>query len=427
MRHPYAPFWEAARRHGPVFTIRLAGQPTWVSVGDPVLVERVFRAAPDELEGATDVMRMLLPEGALVLLQGDAHRRMRRTLAPFFQPEPMARHAEVMRRAIDAAIDGLVPGQRVRLLDLYAGVTLRTIVECVFGVTREALRRELEQTMTLELRRLARPDLVLATLLFSGERVGRFLAWIEERARSRAERSVMPLGNLKAKLRRLVRDELTKGRARPSARRDLLGRLLDAKDEAGAPLADDVLYAQLRSILLGAHDTSAITLSWATHFVLRDPEASELIGAGRAGQPEAAHVDAVLKETLRIRPVAHHTARVATRAFALGPYEVPKGAYVLPSQAVTHFREALWDAPHEFRPGRFLEATPSPYQYFPFGGGSRACLGRAFALAQMRILLTRMLERVTLRPAPGADPRPAMCGLLVGPSDGVPVVIEGVR
>jgi cytochrome P450 len=238
---------------------------------------------------------------------------------------------------------------------------------------------------------------------------------------------MLPLGNRKAKLRRLVGEELERGRAHASTRRDLLARLIGAKDEAGEPLADDVLYAQLRSILLGAHDTSAITLSWATHFVLRDRVASELVSVGQKAEPEAAHVDAILKETLRIRPVAHHTARVAKRAFTLGSYTVPRGVYVLPSQAVTHFRDALWDAPREFRAERFLGAAPSPYQYFPFGGGSRACLGRAFALLQMRILLTRMLERVTLRLAPGADSRPAMCGLLVGPSDGVPVVVDRVR
>lgn len=144
--------------------------------------------------------------------------------------------------------------------------------------------------------------------------------------------------------------------------------------------------------------------------------------------------EAVIDETMRLRPIAHHTARRLARPLQLGDWLLPAGTATLPSQVVAHFRADLWDSPHEFRPERFSVAgdrligpsasEPSPFVYFPFGA-SQATTRRA--RQRMRVILQRLLQRVDLRVAVDADPRPAMCGALIGPSDGVPIIIETIR
>jgi hypothetical protein len=147
-------------------------------------------------------------------------------------------------------------------------------------------------------------------------------------------------------------------------------------------------------------------------------EARDPVGVSRM-------IPAVIDEAMRLRPIAHHTARRLARPLDVGEWTLPAGTLAMPSQAVAHFRADLWDSPYEFRPERFSSASsPSPFVYFPLGGSPAATTR---ARRRMQVILRRLLQRVDLRVAVAANPRPAACGSLLGPSDGVPIIIETIR
>src|SRR5262249_6874003 len=134
-------------------------------------------------------------------------------------------------------------------------------------------------------------------------------------------------------------------------------------------------------------------------------ELAEVLEGGplsHASSQRLTYLRAAIDETLRFRPIAQNTPRKTLEPIRLGDYDIPAGVYTFPSQMVIHFREDLWDRPREFRPERFLDGRPSSFQYFPFGGGSRVCLGKSFALAQMALVVARLLERVRFALHPSA-------------------------
>ncbi len=424
-RDPYGVFWDAAAEFGPVFSFQVAGQPPWVSVGEPALIEQIFRGGEGDFSMATDIMKSLLPPGALVLLEGDEHGRARKLMRPAFRGDRMAGYTRSIEASVDAVVERLRTGQRIRASELFASITARTMVDCIFGIREPGRRDRLLALLEAEAQHLRAPIWPLSTMLAGGQRVQEF--------RRAAERlgPLSPFGFARTQraLRTMLHAEIETCRRDPSGRDDVLALLVLARDEQGHALDDDQLHAQAMSILVGGHDTSALTLAW-TLWLLSGHRAHREQVLAEAREPGLAPrmTEAVIDETLRLRPIAHHTARRLARPLTLGEWSLPAGTYTLPSQAIAHFRADLWESPHEFRPDRFVSATrPSPFAYFPFGGGARLCIGRAFALLQMRVILHRLMQRVDLRVAVDADPRPALCGLLIGPSDGVPIVIEAIR
>ncbi|MFV8749243.1 cytochrome P450 [Nannocystaceae bacterium ST9] len=403
-RDPYGVFWDAAAEFGPVFGVQIAGQPAWVSVGEPASIEQIFRGGSDEFLAATDVT---LP-GALALLDDER--------SPTFRGERIAGHARSIAACVDAVVERLRPGQRVRASALMASITARATVECVIGIHDPTRRDRLLALLEAEAEHLRAPAWPLATLLAGGaERLGP----LSHFAFTRTRRA----------LRALIAAEIQQRHRDPSGRDDLLALLIEHRDERGLGSSDAELLDRAMAILIDAHDGSALSLAWALwllsgHRAHRERVLDEAREPGQGSRM----IEAVIDETLRMRPVAHHTARRLARPLELGEWSLPAGTYTLASQAVTHFRADLWDSPFEFRPERFSSATrPSPFVYFPFAGGARIGLGRSFALLQMRVILQRLLQRLELRVAVDADPRPAPCGLLIGPSDGVPIVIETIH
>jgi cytochrome P450 family 135 len=194
--------------------------------------------------------------------------------------------------------------------------------------------------------------------------------------------------------------------------------LLLARDEEGVPLTDREVRDELLTLLLAGHETTATGLAWTFDLVLHDARVS-----ARAREGEDGYLDAVVKESLRLRPVIPGVGRVVReRPFAIGGYEVPVGVELNPSIRSIHRRAALYPHPLAFSPERFLDdAAPDTYTWVPFGGGTRRCLGASFALTEMRVVLARVLERAALSPV---DPEPAkgqFRAITIAPKGGVRV------
>jgi cytochrome P450 len=136
------------------------------------------------------------------------------------------------------------------------------------------------------------------------------------------------------------------------------------------------------------------------------------------------YLDALIKEVMRLNPVVPEIGRLLTRPTRIGGWDLPAGAMAAPSIYLTQRRPDVWTDPERFSPERFLGARPTPYEFFPFGGGVRRCIGMAFAIYEMKIVLAEVLQRVSLRAAPGYRVQPVRRSITLAPSQGVPVVVE---
>jgi cytochrome P450 len=200
---------------------------------------------------------------------------------------------------------------------------------------------------------------------------------------------------------------------------DVFSALLLARDDEGEQLSDREVRDELMTLLLAGHETTATGLAWCFDLLLHAPAVH-----AQARAREERYLDAVVKESLRIRPVIPGVGRVVRgEPFRLGEYEVPPGVEINPSIRVIHRREDLYPDAGAFRPERFLaDDPPDTYTWIPFGGGTRRCLGASFALMEMRIVLARVLERAALRPADRDLAKVQLRAITLAPRDGVRVI-----
>jgi cytochrome P450 len=446
-QNPGTHFQALAAKYGPIFTVRLLGQEPWVMVGDPEMVRKVFARTAEGMVASADGIKYMLGAEAILFLEGEAHKRERRLLMPYFHQREMAVYGDCMLASADAAIDALSAGEPVTATELLVKITLRTIVETVFGVTDPRRRDRLIHLFARHMATIQQRPWFIATLLVGGDRIRDAIDGVTRLSRARYDGADRPLSrfapkrfiDVRAEIRDILHGEIARCRREGTAgRTDILAKMIEARYEDGAAMTEAHLEDQLMALLIGGHETTALTMAWVLSLLLRHPRAlaevrRELSAALAEGPLTHARVQklpylgAVIDETLRFRPIAQNTPRKTGEPIELGDYTIPAGVQLFPSQMVLHFREDLWEAPYEFRPERFLGGRISAFQYFPFGGGSRTCLGRSFAVAQMGLVLARLLERVDFELDPRAASELSFHGILMGPSDGVPLVVRAVR
>jgi cytochrome P450 len=300
------------------------------------------------------------------------------------------------------------------------GVTLDVILRTVFGLDEGPAKRDLRAAL-LQLLTLGSngQTLLAAQQAADGTRpgvVGRFFD-----ARERVDRL-------------LYAEIASRRRTDVAGRADVLSLLVQATYEDGAPLEDEALRDELMTMLLAGHETTATALAWAVSHVLADARVRERL-AGELGDlgpvpfdPQRVlkleYLDAVCRETLRITPIVPLVGRRLTRPMTIGGIDLPAGVVASPCIYLAHRRADRWPEPARFRPERFLESKPTPYEFLPFGGGVRRCLGMAFALYEMKIVLAELLARVELHAAPGYQVRVVRRSVTLAPSEGMPVVVE---
>jgi cytochrome P450 len=381
------------RRYGDPFTMRAISDRTIVFTTDPEEIKRIFTGDPDLLHAGegNSVLGPLLGSYSVLLLDGPDHMRQRKLLLPPFHGERMAAYAEVMRQAAEREVARWPVGEPFAVLPHTQAVTLEVIMRAVFGIDDsarlDALRAALRQV--LEVATTRRRMLALAlSMRGNGDRG----AWARFRAASAAADAILY-------------EEIRERRAAPpSGRDDVLSLLLQARHEDGSPMSDEELRDELMTLLVAGHETTATALAWALERLVRHPAVLErLVAEVREQGTEGEYLDAVVKETLRLRPVVPAVIRRLTGPMELGGYELPTGTFVSPSIYLTHRRPDVYPDPEAFRPERFLERPAGTYTWIPFGGGVRRCLGASFALFEMKVVLATVLERVQLRTLDARD------------------------
>jgi cytochrome P450 len=187
-------------------------------------------------------------------------------------------------------------------------------------------------------------------------------------------------------------------------RTDILSLIMRARTEEGEPLTDRELRDELLTLVLAGFETTANSLAWTWERLVRTPAAHDrLRDAVRSDDDAAAHVEAAIVEGMRSRPVIPAVGRRVAVPWRLGDYAIPAGTPVIMSILLLHHREDLYPEPFAFRPERFLHHKPGTYEWIPFGGGTRRCLGAALAMAEQRVVLEAMVRRLDLE---AEDPEP---------------------
>jgi len=267
-------------------------------------------------------------------------------------------------------------------------ITLEIIVTAVFGVEDATQRARFGAPLRALLDMLGSRRQVLM-LALSLNRSGRRSPWARFAA-AREEADAL----LYAEIRRRRESGDEEGE-------DIFSLLLAARDEDGEPLTDSELRDELMTLLVAGHETTATALAWALERLRRSPRVlARLLEAD-----DDAYLDAVIKETLRLRPVVPAVVRRLAEPMQFGPWNLPAGVNIAPSIYLLHRREDIYADAEAFRPERFLGAdTPGTYEWIPFGGGVRRCLGASFALFEMKVVLGEVLRAVRLRETPRMPP-----------------------
>ncbi len=399
------------RRYGGVVRFSTLFDSTFVMVFDPAMIKEVFQGSGRRLHAgeANQLLGPVLGQRSVLLLDEDEHIRHRRLLLPQFHGAHMQAYAEVMREATDIEIDSWPVGETFALRPSMQSLTLRVIIRAVFGYQPGAAADELARRLRTMVTPVARQrGLLVLTLL---ARLG---------GNDRATRSFEAA---RRAVDEILFDEIVRRRAQPDLeeRNDVFSALLLARDEEGHGLSDQEVRDELVTLLLAGHETTATGLAWTFDLLLHNPAVLR-----RAAEDGEEYLDAVIKESLRVRPVIPAVGRVVrSEPFHLNGFVIPEGYEINPSIRVVHRRADLYPQPEAFRPERFLGPdAPDTYTWVPFGGGVRRCLGASFAQMEMRIVVARVLERCGLRAAVAELEEGAFRGVTIAPRNGVQVVQE---
>lgn len=409
-----------SKRYGDIFIGEFAGFPTAAIISHPQGIQEIFTADAKLFETGpgNSIMQPLVGSNTLILLDGDRHIQRRKLLMPPFHGERMRAYGHLMCDITEQVMSQLKVGQTFIAREFMQEISLTVILRAVFGLQEGKRYEQIKQALTDILKSFSTP-LKAMVLFFKGLQhdLGSWSPWGYFLRQREA-------------LDKLIYQEIQERRNHPDpSREDILNLLLSARDDEGQPMTDVELRDELMSMLFAGHETTATALSWALYWIhslpeVRDKLLQELnsIDISVTEHTEIAklpYLNAVCSETLRMYPVVFFTqARILQAPMQLMGYEIPKGIMLSPCIYLTHHRSDIYPEPKKFKPERFLERQFSPYEYLPFGGGNRRCLGMAFALFEMKLVLTTILSRYSFALADRSPVLPVRRGITFSPSGG---------
>ena len=411
--------FRARRELGEVFSMHGATEDAVTMTSHPDHVRSLFTASPElapSLTGESPLRPIVGTESVLTAI-GPRHMRQRKLLLPPFHGEAIEAYTQMIAAATEREIDRWPVGEPIALAPRMQAITLDVIMAGIFGIEGRSERGTPERG----LRQVIRGMIVASTQ--PAAQIGELLQIGREE----------PFGPTKAGLALVDRQvyAVIKSRRRVTDledRRDILSLLLQARTEEGEALSDKELRDELLVLVLAGHETTANSLAWAWERLVRTPDAHEaLLGAVRSGEGAEEQIEATIVETMRSRPVIPLIGRRVTVPWRLGEFGVPAGTAITMSILLLHHREDLYPRPYEFHPERWLGRKPGTYEWIPFGGGIRRCLGAALAMAEQRVVLEAMARRLDLEAEDPAPERALHRNVTMIPIHGARVVVRSRR
>lgn len=421
---------ECVKNYGDIFTLKLnPNLPPIVFVHTPEAMQEVLNNDTKELEAPGDLnepFKYLLGNNSMILLSGAQHQRQRQLIMPPLHGERMRNYADVINDITEKVINKQQINQSFNVRIATQEITLRVMMQAVFGLYEGERAEELQQTLC-EILETGSQVWRVALLYFPvlQNMIGISQLWKKQQQRQN-------------KADQLIYAEIQERRENPDpSRTDILSLLMAARDEAGEPMSDVELRDELMTLLVAGHETTATAIAWALYWIHKLPEVrkkllAEIDSLGENPDSSAIfklpYLTAVCNETLRIYPVGMLTfpRRVKTPISLCG-YDLEPGTVIYGSIYLTHHREDIYPHSQQFNPERFIEKQFSPYQFIPFGAGARRCIGLAFAQFEMKLALAKILQGWEMELADTREVKPKRRGLVTGQDKPIQMIYLGRR
>lgn len=400
-----------SRRYGNVFALKL---PMWghvVMVSDPQLAKQIFTTSPDELGNIQPNLSRLFGYGSVFGLEGDDHRRRRRLLAPPFHGKSIKNYESIIEEETLRESAGWPQGESFATLAPMMRITLNAILRAVFGADGAELD---------ELRRLIPPWVTLGSRLAALPKpkrdYGRFSPWHR-------------LDEWRRQYDNVIEKLIAAERADPNFtdRADVLALLLRSTYEDGSAMSHKEIGDELLALLAAGHETTASTLAWAFERISRHPQllAQLVEEADGTGEGDGELRQATILEVQRARTVIDFAGRhVYPETYRLGEWVIPRGYSIIVGIAQIHDNPDVFADPGRFDPQRFIANKPSALSWIPFGGGTRRCVGAAFANMEMDVVLRTVLRHFIIETTNDPDEPWHSRGVAFTPKHGGRVVLR---
>lgn len=384
LHNPVAFFQAMQKQYSDPFVLKFPQLATTYVTGRADLTRNIFTAPLDQFEPAQpNPIAPLLGDKSLISIGGDYHLKIRKQLSPYLHGSGMQGYVETIHSITTEHVASWT-GSRINLLDAMQAITLQVIVQLLFGVKDRMRRNEFTNAIQRYLFRY-KPYLMLVPQFRVA--VGQWSPW---------SRFLSAYRHLDSILETEIEQRLKLKPQVLAARIDLLSKILMSNDfnlkDANERTS---LRDQLRTLLIAGHETTAITLTWAIYYVLSNEECQSrlreqiLLNSRNEveGLGQSEYLHNICQEAMRLFPVVPIVLRRLKKDFTLGSIQAKAGENVAVATLLLHRNPDCWPAPDSFNPDRFAGVSYSPYQYAPFGGGVRRCLGASFALLEMKHIL----------------------------------------
>lgn len=397
--------------YGDAFTVNVPGFGHAVVISGAPEIRQLFMAPTDVADILDNNIGWVMGPGSLFGLTGTEHRKQRRLLTPPFHGRRLAVYEKVAEQETERELASWPQGRPVPTLPSMLRITLNIILRTVFGAEGDELAR---------LRTLVPPMVKLGAWFAMAPiptiDLGRWSPWGRFRAMRRGFDAV---------IERLI----TRAESDPDldSRDDVLSMMLRCRYDDGSSMSHSEIADELFTMIAAGHETTATTLAWAIERVRRHPDVLDGLAA-EADAGGSALREATIAEVQRTRPVIDLVGRqVKAETMSLGPWTIPRGYAVMVSIPLIHDDESLFPNARAFEPARFLDAKPDLYQWIPFGGGTRRCIGAAFSAMEMHVVLRTLLRDFTLVPTDEPDERWHSRGVAYAPGQGGLAVVARRR
>jgi cytochrome P450 len=407
------PFMQENReRYGDSFSVKfLTFERPMVMISDPAAIKALYTERSHGLPPGRDIiLTPIVGPRSLLVTEGADHLAHRKLMLPPFHGERMRSYQPLVEEIVDREIDTWPLGEEFPIHPRMQAITLEVILKVVFGIADGPRFERLRTVLTKVLEETASPFAQLIGL--ASRRFGGRGPWAKfEKQLKEADE--------------LLYAEIAEHRASGAyeEREDILSLMMQARFEDGSEMSDSDLRDQLMTLLLAGHETTATALAWTFDLLLRHAEPMRRLRESlEAGEED--YLRAVISESLRLRPVVPLAGRRLSTELVSDGLTLPAGTDVTPAIWLTHTRADAYPEPFAFRPERFLDDGPDTYAWVPFGGGTRRCIGAAFAEFEMRIALREVLTRCELHKASPAPEKIGRRNITLSPRAGTPVVLS---
>ncbi|TAE58180.1 MAG: cytochrome P450 [Nostocales cyanobacterium] len=418
----------STKEHGEFFTLRLTTDNPLVFISNPQAIQEIFTTPSEYFDAgrSNELLRPLVGDNSLLLLDGETHQRQRKLLTPPFHGERMKAYSQIITNTTQEVISNWEIGKPFSVREAMQEISLRVILQAVFGIV-EGERFTKLQKLLCSLLELSGSPLRSALTFFPILQVdlGSWSPW-GQFLRKREE------------IHQLLYTEIQERRENfDSSRDDILTLMMSARDENGEAMTDVELRDELMTLLFAGHETTASALTWAFYWIHHLPDVREKLlnelndideNTDQNEISRLPYLTAICQETLRIYPIAMITLpRMVKTPTTIMGYEFSPGTLLAPCIYLTHRRPDLYSEPDKFKPERFLERQYSQYEYLPFGGGNRRCIGAAFAMLEMKLVLATIMSQMDLKLLENISVKPVRRGVTLAPSNGKWLVAIGKR